>query len=72
MTALWAVCFQTFTFVFSAFNRKQGDGDLLLTHSVPHLFTLALCIWYIVREAKWFLREQIKQENRLQEQRGDN
>ena len=49
---LLSLYYQGFYFIFSAFNRRAGDDSATLTHTFPHLFSLAIIIWFIISQIK--------------------
>jgi hypothetical protein len=48
-----SLVFQTFHFVFSSLSRNSNDvRSRLFSDTIPHFFTLVICIWFIISQIK--------------------
>lgn len=62
---VFALGFQTFYFIFSSLNRTSNDvRSRIFTDTVPHFFTLIICVWFIVFQIKALINKKPNQKSK--------
>ncbi|KAA6302579.1 MAG: hypothetical protein EZS26_001086 [Candidatus Ordinivivax streblomastigis] len=52
LMGLYSSIFQLISFVFSIGNRSIHDGHYPIGNTIPHAFSIIICIWFVVRQIK--------------------